>query len=125
MTAKLTPEKIELAREMRFTRGLTLKTIADRIGVSDTTIARALNPDKAETRRRLDAERDRQRRRAKATTLGNLSTGRGIVSGKSVDRDASARLAEIPPDTRTMTQALLGDPIPGDPRRPWLQGRSR
>lgn len=31
--------------------------------------------------------------------------------------DFEARLAEIPPDTRTLTQRLCGDPIPNDPRR--------
>jgi len=31
--------------------------------------------------------------------------------------DAAARLAEIPPDTRSLTGRLMGDPIPGDRRR--------
>jgi hypothetical protein len=30
-----------------------------------------------------------------------------------------AKLSEIPADTRDLTGKLLGDPIPGDPRRGW------
>jgi hypothetical protein len=31
--------------------------------------------------------------------------------------EAAAALAAIPPDTRTLTGRLQGDPIPNDPRR--------
>jgi len=29
------------------------------------------------------------------------------------EQDVAARLAEIPPDTRTLTQRMFGDPLPG------------
>ena len=32
-------------------------------------------------------------------------------------RDVQARLREVPPDTRSITGFLFGDPIPNDPRR--------
>lgn len=38
---------------------------------------------------------------------------------------AAARLSEIPPDTRTPAQQLLGDPIPNDPRRAYLDPKRR
>lgn len=31
--------------------------------------------------------------------------------------DVAERLREIPPDTRSLTGQLLGDPLPNDPRR--------
>ena len=33
------------------------------------------------------------------------------------EAEAALRIAEIPEDTRSLSQALLGDPIPNDPRR--------
>lgn len=50
-------------------------------------------------------------RRVSAAT--KAAGGAHYVSGKVSQEDFYARLAEIPPDTRSLTQRLCGDPLPG------------
>ena len=40
-----------------------------------------------------------------------------VLHPRASKLDWSARLAEIPRDTRTLTARIFGDPIPNDPRR--------
>lgn len=40
-----------------------------------------------------------------------------LTVGRPPLADVAARLAEIPPDTRSPAARLMGDPIPSDPRR--------
>lgn len=86
--------------------------IAKRLGVTRDTVMRWIDPAWREKRNRMIAEARRRR--------GKVDASRILPPG--IRADIEARLAEIPPDTRDLTGRLLGDPIPGDPRRPW-QGR--
>lgn len=65
---------------------------------------------------------DRRNREQREASAAKKAAGLRHQATFSVTKmDFEARLAEIPPDTRSLTQRLCGDPIPGDPRRPWRQ----
>lgn len=107
----LTTEQIEEAREL-LALGWSYPRIAERIGCNYEQARRALDADYA-VNRRIQIREARQRRYKPEKRLA----GRENASGASVKEDAAARLAEIPRDTRSLTQRLCGDPIPNDPRR--------
>jgi hypothetical protein len=107
----LTPEQTTEATEL-FALGWSYRRIGERFGRNYEQVRRALDADYA-VNRRIQVRDARQRRYKPEKRLA----GRENASGASVKEDAAARLAEIPPDTRTLTQRLCGDPIPNDPRR--------
>lgn len=41
---------------------------------------------------------------------------------RDCDEEWMRQIAIMPNDTRSLTGQLMGDPISGDPRRPWLHG---
>jgi hypothetical protein len=108
----LTPEQIEEAREL-LALGWSYPRIAERLGFNYEQVRRAIDADYAVNRRIQVRDNARQRRYKPEKRLA----GRENASGASVKEDAAARLAEIPADTRSLTQRLCGDPIPNDPRR--------
>lgn len=56
-------------------------------------------------------------RNKSAAGLRNL--GRGSAEAEAEWR---RQIAIMPDDTRDLTARVFGDPIPGDPRRHWLNG---
>lgn len=110
----MTPEDVERARRLRYDKGWTYARIGAEVGFTGQSIRRALDPEYA-VRRREQINLNR-----KSTAKSVVGEYRGSnAEHVSVKADAAARLAEIPPDTRDLTQRFCGDPIPGDPRRPW------
>jgi len=107
----LTLEQIEEAQQLQ-AKGWTFKRIGERLGCAFHTVKRVLDPDYA-VKRRIQVREARQIREPSLPR----KTARENATAVSVKEDAAARLAEIPPDTRSLTQRLCGDPIPGDPRR--------
>lgn len=75
-----------------------------------------------EKRRKVQKE---NRYNLKDMAQAKRSAGLRYINGRVNREEAEARLAEIPEDTRSLTARMLGDPIPGDPRRPWLNGADR
>lgn len=111
---RLTPTEIDEARAL-LAKGWTYSRIAEKFGVDRETVKRPLDPEWAE-KRRLGVRKNRQER-GYSTSHGKLT--RQPESYGSIRADVAARLAEIPTDTRSFTAQFFGDPIPGDPRRPW------
>lgn len=109
----LTPEQIEEAGRLA-NDGWSYARIGVRLGFRGESIQRALDADYA-ARRRMQINEARQRRYKPGPRISK--TNRENATSVDVKADAAARLAEIPPDTRTLTQRLCGDPIPNDPRR--------
>lgn len=98
---KDTPEKVAKARELR-AAGTTYAQIGRELGVGDATIHRWLDPK--------FAERSRHWQRVKRWTYPKDFFGK---ENRPSPADVAARLAEIPPDTRTTTGLICGDPLPG------------
>ncbi|WP_287257679.1 hypothetical protein [Mesorhizobium sp.] len=68
----------------------------------------------------MTAFTDRRNQKQREISAVMKAAGLRHAATFSVTRiDFEARLAEIPPDTRSLTQRLMGDPIPNDPRRHW------
>lgn len=59
---------------------------------------------------RAKADRDRANREMSAL---KRAAGVTFIHGRVDEKVAAARLAEIPADTRTLTQRTFGDPLPG------------
>lgn len=96
--------------------GWSSARLAERFEVSVGTIRRALNP--------ASAEQDRNRKRYGRDNPRKGETA-GRISSSALKLDGDARLAEIPADSRTMTQRLCGDPPASDPRRHWCPWLNR
>lgn len=103
----LTSEQIEEARQLQ-ARGWTIIRIAERLGCYRQTIKRVLDPEYA-VKRRIQVREARQIREPSLPR----KTARENATAVSIKEDAAARLAEIPPDTRSLTARLAGDPLPG------------
>jgi hypothetical protein len=68
----------------------------------------------------MTAFTDRRNQEQREISAAKKAAGLRHAATFSVTRiDFEARLAEIPRDDRCLTARLMGDPIPGDPRRPW------
>lgn len=63
--------------------------------------------EKRRARQRIRDATNREMARNKATA------GVTFVTSRVDEVIAAARLAEIPPDTRSLTQRICGDPLPG------------
>lgn len=117
---RITDEIRTQARQLR-KEGLSYRDIGTALGFTGCSIHKALDPHYAE-KRRTQINLARAFRTADMQVAGPRV--RYMDSG-TIREDAAARLAEIPPDTRDLTATLLGDPIPNDPRRYWLNGSAR
>lgn len=110
------PEKarrIEVARALWPTK-MARKQIALESGVPFNALMRALQPGYAERELARSRKRDAQFRRerpASSRTKGD-GTPALLAEPRPRDVDVAARLAEIPEDTRTPAQRLMGEPIP-------------
>ncbi len=62
----------------------------------------------------LKEYRQRERMKANQNRVGHR-THHALYEAK--EKDYLSRFAEIPPDTRSLTGILFGDPLPNDPRR--------
>lgn len=122
-----TPEQTERAKVFR-AAGMPWREIARMFGVKDETVRRAVDPEYSAHR----AEQIRlARQRRKAEDAPHRVAGMkhwkqaGIFDAGAIvrpDPDAIRLRDQVPSrETRSLTGALMGDPIPGDPRRPWLQ----
>ncbi|KRB22692.1 hypothetical protein ASE05_16035 [Mesorhizobium sp. Root172] len=87
-----------------FASGMSYSSIARHFGTTATTVRCWLDPKYADhCRERVS----RNRKILKGTNATPVHTYRCPPV-----EDIAARLAEIPPDTRTLTQRLCGDPLP-------------
>jgi hypothetical protein len=119
MVKRVTPEIRQEAEQLK-ADGLSYGQIGKLLGIGSESIRRALDPAFA-AKRREQINRARQFRGGDGKRQTNHVQD---ADRSSVKQDAQARMAEIPPDTRGLTGVLLGDPIPNDPRRPWLRGEA-
>lgn len=93
-------------------RRYQIASLAAAVGATYRALRDRYDADKAKEQKRASANRKRERRE-NANAAG--------VSFSAIEpatpSDVAARLAEIPPDTRSLTASIMGDPIPGDQRR--------
>lgn len=102
---KLTAEQSEECRRL-FAEGWTIEGLASHFMCSTQSIRRRVDARYAEARRRYEnAQRKRE--------AGPAAEERRIAEKHATKSDRLARLAEIPPDTRSLTARICGDPIPG------------
>lgn len=113
-TRALTDEQVKEAAKLH-KDGWTYMRLGEKFGVNYQTVKRALDPEYRA--QRCKQVRDAGRRRRRANGYAPVKLKREHASAMDMKADGLARLAEIPPDTRTLTQRLCGDPIPQDPRR--------
>jgi hypothetical protein len=93
----------EKAQAMR-DQGMAFARIGEYFGITDMTVMCRLDEKYAEyRRRRINKLRGRDGPPLRLT----LAPER-----RPPKEDVAARLAEIPPDTRSLTQRLFGDPLP-------------
>lgn len=106
---KLSEAQIEEARVLH-RQGWKYLTLSETFGCDPKTVRRALDVE-YKHRRCIQVRAARLERQA--TKARSLKAGRENAMGMSAKDDAAARLAEIPEDTRTLTQRICGDPLPG------------
>jgi hypothetical protein len=94
----------EKAQAMR-DQGMSYAKIAVHFGTTDMTVMCRLDEKYAEHRRR----RTNKLRSIDGPPLRSILP----LERHPDQEDVAARLAEIPPDTRSLTQRLCGDPLPG------------
>lgn len=103
----LTDDEITEARAMR-KNGMAWYRIGKVFGVAEDTVRAAIEPGFAEMRR----EQKNLRRRARKENCAFLTpVGVSRATREATKNDFLARLAEIPPDTRSLTARAFGDPI--------------
>jgi hypothetical protein len=86
-------------------RGLSYTEVAKVFGLTNTTVHRRLDPMfAAHLRERVNMARAVKRGTEVAATFRYTPPP---------EQDSAARLAEIPPDTRSLTARVFGDPLPG------------
>lgn len=105
---KLSSEQIEEAKTLH-TSGWRYARIGEQFGVDNKTIRRALDPEY----QALRCKQVREARLLREAGIRNPRAGRESATSMSLKADWAARLAEIPADTRTLTQFMFGDPLPG------------
>lgn len=97
-------------------------TIAEAANVLGST-PRSIQVQISKVRRRggavplLTAKQRKDRKKQTEVTGLKVQAILGPVPSPKFRSDAAARLREIPVDTRTPVQIMMGDPIPNDPRR--------
>ena len=100
---KRTPENLALARRLR-AEGKTLLQIATQIGISKTTAFFWLDPDYAKRRNRYMYGAD-----TGAPTPQELA--RWDAMRYAARQTGEKLLRQVPKDTRTLAQQLMGEPI--------------
>ncbi len=100
-------EDIQQAKRMR-KQGMSYYEIGKRLEIRWTTVRRALDPEYAAQQR----ERERRSRERRAS-------GEQPSRYQKLRADAERASMHIPRDTRTLTQRILGDPLPG--RSAWCR----
>lgn len=113
----MTPAEIEDARAAA-EKGGHLTLIAQAYGVTVYQLKKAFDPDFMEKRRALDHKRRRSpkylaKERAERKSPTAFPHLIDAPRHRATREDIAARLAEVPPDTRTPVQIMLGDPRPG------------
>lgn len=99
---KLTAEQSEECRRLFRDEGWSLEQLASHFMCSEQTVRRRVDL-------RLDTYlRGYEKARARESTASALR-----AEARASKADRLARLAEIPPDTRSLTGRICGDPIPG------------
>src|SRR5579872_978880 len=110
-TAHMTPEQIEEAKRL-YGQGLNYKQVGDRLGFTGATIHRAIDPAYACLRReRINELRALARETRTAPPKMPRQAEIQIAAREELKADRLARLAEIPPDRRNLTQKICGDPL--------------
>jgi hypothetical protein len=105
----LTTEQIDEARRLA-DYGWSYARIGERLGFGYGTIRLALDADYRGSRR-IGAHETRQRRYKPDKRISK--TNRENATSVDVKADAAARLAEVPPDDRSLTARMFGDPLRG------------
>lgn len=96
-----TPELVTEAKRLRL-NNMTYRQIAAALGISSSAALCWVNDHLAEKRRTYNiAYRERQR----------MCRGKDRPTRRAITNEYEARVREIPPDTRTEAQRLLGEPI--------------
>jgi hypothetical protein len=96
---------VEKARALK-AQGWGYTRIGELLGTTGQTVKTRLEPDYEELRKQRTNEIRRSHR--------GYSIKDVVLSERRVPEEIlAARLAEIPQDTRTQGQRLLGDPLPG------------
>ena len=103
--------------------GYSLTSVARKYGISNDNLKAAHDPEWRKLyyeRRAAQAKALRDRR-----SVIPPAEREKQVTRSSVHHQALALIDEIPPDTRSITQSLMGDPIPGDRRRQEWRDRNQ
>ena len=104
--AAITPSQADDIRTLH-RYGFTMAQIAERFGCSEGTIYRVFHPE------------------GEKRAFNHVHSPDGKPATRLSKADIAARFAEIPADTRSLTAAAFGDPIPNDPRRTWCPWLNR
>lgn len=112
---RMTKEQRDQAKVL-FRSGQSLAEIAKFLDFTVPSIRRVVDEAYAAKRR---AQINSARHSPTKSALHDSAPERVHPDRLATKLDAEARLAEIPDDTRNFTAQMFGDPIPGDPRRPW------
>lgn len=107
----------DLARQMRDNR-MAYKHIAEHFGLSPTTVRARIVPEFAAMRRAKDRDRGRALRAAntdfveaaKSRKAAGTKPNRSHVRSIEDDAEAMRQLANMPPDRRSLTGRIAGDP---------------
>lgn len=97
---RLRPRVLAMRQE-----GVSWYGIGRALGICDKRARGIAEPDYRERRLVIEAERRRWNRKPAKSVMPR--------SFNPAPEDIAARLAEIPPDTRTLTGVICGDPLPG------------
>lgn len=113
----MNPEQVREAKALR-KAGKTFAEIARHLGVTAKTVRRAIDPGYARHLREQVREARIQKKRAEeidrpGPSSANDSRIRAVQRRRNEEKKIAERLAALPPDTRTLTGRLMGDPIPG------------
>ena len=100
----LTDDELSRATEMR-ANGIAIFAIAAALGVPDDRVRKTLNPEYAA---RVRAEKARQHYRNRSRIDAGIET-----IDREARKDAARLRQQIPPDTRSLTARIAGDPLPG------------
>lgn len=93
--------------------GVSLNRLAKRFGCDDGTIHRVVDPEYGVLRAAHTRQSKKRKRDRDALPPLTRSQKHYIeTANRPRPEDVEARLAEIPPDTRSITGFLLGDPLP-------------
>ena len=96
---KKTNALVRKAKSLR-AKGLYYWQIGEKLGVHECTVITWFKPEQV---KKMNAER----------RLDYVKTTKIRLEPRPPEADYRARLAEIPPDTRNLSQRLMGEPVKG------------